>query len=156
MSKNTRPGLASIRHGKWVTLTTIMSMPSNPYNNLLLSGKPKRGKRQWVPGQPARMRRNYRCNKPDCRKRVVLTMRPEEYVNPYKCPGCKRVGTMWQDPEVHLRHVRDKCLCNRVRFPHRRGTFLSKEEFCIHANVEIIGDEVLRIYKIQPGEVCPF
>ncbi len=117
--------------------------------------KPRR-RWQWRPNQPIKMRRNYRCNKSDCRKRAVLHLRPEEYANPYKCKGCGRTGTMWQDPEVHLRHRREKCLCNRVHFPHRRGTYLSKEEFCIHANVEILGDEVARVYEMQPGEIAPF
>ena len=104
------------------------------------------------------MRYNYRCNKSDCRKRVTLPHKYEWYyweTRP-KCKGCGRRDTLYEDFEVHIRHKREKCECGRVGFPHRRGTFLNKEEFCIHADVEIIGDDVFRVYKMKPDEVCPF
>ncbi len=108
--------------------------------------------------RPITLRYNYRCNKSDCRQRQTLAHLYEWYhwKRRPKCKGCGRRDTLWCDPEPGLRHRREMCNCGGVRFPHRRTTFLSANEFCKHADVVMIGDSVSYVYKVKPGEVCPF
>lgn len=64
----------------------------------------------------------YRCTHGDCRKRVTLARRIEQYIRPPKCPGCWRDLSGSPDREPRRRARRDVCGCSGYWFPHRKGS----------------------------------
>lgn len=100
---------------------------------------------------------NCRCTKRrTCGKSVMLRKHPDAYKVYPKCPvpGCK--GHLNYLPTAKLYDQKRTCYCDAVRYPHRKGAFLNKNEICIHADVDDTMGDPVRVDTIKPGEACPF
>lgn len=66
---------------------------------------------------------NYRCTSASCRKRTTKPKLLEQYVQERYtvCAVCG--GRLSHDPEVRRRSKKQKCVCDGLPYPHRRGTF---------------------------------
>ena len=74
---------------------------------------------------------HYRCTiRRKCGARKTLKKRIEEYVRRPRCPGCGK-DTLKFDPYKKPYNTKNKCSCDGISFPHRKGT----EPWCIHAKL---------------------
>ncbi len=107
-------------------------------------------------------RLHYRCSdKNNCGRRKMLNKLIEFYVRQPKCPGCGR-HTLKIDPSVNRQNRKQTCYCKGIHYPHRRGTILSKDEWCHQLDMEEVqiqfdNEELGAVTSDppEPGE-CPF
>lgn len=98
---------------------------------------------------------HYRCSiKRRCGKRITLAQPIDWYRIRPKCPGCKK-DTLKPDNNRGLDNKKATCRCRGIRWPHRKGTYLNKNEFCEHAKVDLYF-EGSRITEMKPKDDCPF
>lgn len=95
-----------------------------------------------------------RCTRKSCRKRVTLKKHPDAYKVYPKCKGCG--GHVNHQPTERLYDKLRTCYCGSIRYPHRKGAFINKNEICVHAEVDDTTGDPARIDTMRPGEPCPF
>lgn len=97
----------------------------------------------------------YRCSiRRRCGKMVTLRHPIEWYIRRPKCPSCKQ-DTLKEYYCMRIRDISVTCKCGGVSFPHKRGYYRSKNEFCEHANVDLYF-EGSRVREMKSGDPCPF
>ena len=101
----------------------------------------------------------HRCTKSDCRKRVSLPRRYDEYLRPPKCPGCGRVGTLSPATNLkdHERTTRLTCKCGGIPWPHRRGLILDENRTCVQADTwHVHAFDALEAKSVRRNPPNPF
>lgn len=72
----------------------------------------------------------YRCSKDDCRARITLRKKLEQYVRDKLCPGCGKDSLKPAYIKERIRNTKRACRCDGYIYPHHKGT----APWCIHSN----------------------
>jgi hypothetical protein len=98
---------------------------------------------------------NVRCTiRRRCGKAFTLRHHPDQYKIYPKCPACG-VGFLNEIPYAKIQTQERTCRCDGIFYPHKKGLFLSKDEFCEHAEVDL-DFEGSSIHTMKPTDDCPF
>jgi len=98
---------------------------------------------------------NVRCTRHrSCGKAMTLKKHPDQYKNYPMCPHCK-VGHLNVINYAKIQTQKRTCRCCGISWPHKKGLFLNKNEFCDHAEVDLYF-EGSQIIRMRPDEDCPF
>ena len=89
-----------------------------------------------------------------CGKAMTLKMHPDQYKKYPRCPVCK-VGFLNVIEYAKIQTQERTCRCSGINWPHKKGLFLNKNEFCEHAEVDL-EFEGSHIITMKPGAPCPF
>ena len=85
---------------------------------------------------------------------MTLKNHPNQYKVYPRCPHCK-IGFLNVVTHAKIQTQKRTCYCKGIHFPHKKGLFLSKEEFCEHALVDLTF-EGSRVREMGPEDECPF
>ena len=97
---------------------------------------------------------NVRCTiRRRCGRAFTLAKHPDQYKSYPKCPACG-VGHLNVIDYAKIQTQKRTCRCVGILWPHKRGLFLSKWEFCDHAEVDLDfeGSHIID----TTGKPCPF
>ena len=98
---------------------------------------------------------NVRCTiHRKCGKAMTLKMHPDQYRVYPRCPACG-VGHLNVISYAKIQTQGRTCRCRGIEWPHKRGLFLSKDEFCDHALVDL-DFEGATVTIMGPDDPCPF
>jgi len=98
---------------------------------------------------------NVRCTiRRRCGRAFTLAHHPDQYKVYPKCPACKE-GHLNVISYAKIQTQTRTCRCRGIHFPHKKGLYLSKEEFCEHAPVDLYF-EGSRVREMKPTDDCPF
>jgi len=89
-----------------------------------------------------------------CGKAFTLAMHPDQYKVYPKCPACGE-GHLNVINFAKIQTQGRTCKCRGIRWPHKKGLYLNKNEFCEHAEVDLTF-EGAQIVSMKPEDDCPF
>jgi hypothetical protein len=98
---------------------------------------------------------NVRCTiRRRCGRAMTLAHHPNQYKVYPKCPYCKE-GYLNVIDYAKIQTQERTCWCSGVSFPHKKGLFLSKDEFCEHALVDL-DFEGSQVREMKSTDPVPF
>ena len=98
---------------------------------------------------------NVRCTiRRRCGRAFTLRMHPDQYKIYPRCPACGE-GHLNVIDYAKIQTQKRTCRCKGVRFPHKKGLYLSNQEFCDFAEVDLEFDAA-QVITLRPDEDCPF
>lgn len=98
---------------------------------------------------------NVRCTiRRRCGRAFTLRHHPDQYKIYPKCPACGE-GHLNVIMYAKIQTQERTCRCRGISFPHKKGLFLSKGEFCEHALVDL-DFEGSQVTVMKSDAPCPF
>ena len=98
---------------------------------------------------------NVRCTiHRKCGKAMTLRHHPDQYKVYPMCPICK-VGFLNEIPHAKIQTQERTCRCHGISWPHKKGLYLNKDEFCDHSLVDL-DFEGSRVFIMKPTDPVPF